>query len=281
MKSKNNQEFIEKAGKLLNPDKWKDFLLKWAETLESYGTPTSFVDLTRYEFHSIEFDKKYPFVYTISENHAQRRALMAEQKDYMNKLKTYGFNLDLKNCFICQNIAQGIDSQLFPEVKNNVMYWPGNHAIAPNRYPNQLGHSLSDLINHDDITDRVIPKPDPDNPGNKTAIYNPEPRKTRGAIITSQYLDALMASCDSLNLIALRNHVLDGMSIPGHDHFHLMPEDLPSVSLIGEILREKQIEKNFQKLLAPYLRKWKKIMKFSHYFIIKEIYLLALGLKKK
>ena len=237
--------FIQKASKLLNQGKWEGFLLKWAKALESYGTPRTFVDSTTYRKVQIDFQSKpYYFVYTVSKNYAQRSALMAQQQPYLSQKREedYKLRLDLANCFLCQNVVQGLDAKAYPEkVENNIMYDLGTHVIIPNRYPGQLGHSLSLPKDHDELFTRVTPQPEPEN---KTTIYHPEKGKTRGAILSSDYLAAVIKACDKFHLAAIRNHVLDGMSIPGHDHFHLMPEDLPSVSL-GDIVAGEKVSTEY------------------------------------
>ncbi len=231
-------EFLERAGRHLNINKWGEFLMTWTRSLESYGTPRSFVDSTRYESAKVKFgDQEYPFVYAVSANYAQRSALMDGQEKYPNQEPedAYGLELNLDSCFLCQNVAQAIDAENHPdEVLSNMMYDFGSHFILPNRYPAQFGHSLSVPKDHDDLSDRVLPQAEHDLITD-TKIYYPESGKTRGSLLKREYLTSVLDSCDELGLVGIRNHVLDGMSIPGHDHFHLMPEDLLSLieSIIG------------------------------------------------
>ncbi|MEK6970046.1 MAG: hypothetical protein AABW48_06490 [Nanoarchaeota archaeon] len=235
-----NKEFLQTASAYLDSTKWEDFLLKWASALEAYGTPRDFVYSTTYKRTEIELSgKRFPAVLITAKNNAKRRELMAQQKPYklLHEAKEYGLRLSLDDCFLCENIVQEIDAQQDPQIPNNVMYFAGMHNISPNRYPSRFGHSLSVPVEHDDVSARVNPVPDP---ANKTAIYIPEERKTRGKLMTEEYLRATIAASDSLNLIAFRNHVLDGMSIPGHDHFHLFPEDLPPFSILADIIGEKE-----------------------------------------
>ena len=238
--SKKDKAFLKRAGRYLNLEKWSKFLISWASALESYGTPREFVDSTEYENLKLDsFGKSFPFVYTLSANYEQRVALMSQQEDYVPLRDTslYGVDMDFDNCFLCQNVAQAFDTQAEPDKrKNNVIFDLGSHLILPNRYPGQPGHSLSVPKNHDDTTTRVPPVKDTKN---RTTIYTPENGNTRGNILTAGYLEALIEACDKLHFVAVRNHVLDGMSLPDHDHFHMMPEDLPSVSLFDAIAKKR------------------------------------------
>ena len=235
--SQAEEEFFQKSEKFLEPGKWKHFLLTWVHALKAYGTPADFVEAAEHELTSLTFSEQLaPFVYVTSSNYEQRAALMANQVPYEAKqaLADYGLRLDFDDCFLCQNVIQAVDAATHPDVQNNLIADLGIHYILPNRYPAQPGHSLSVPIDHDDVTDRVPPQRE----GSST-MYLLQPGKTRGNVISADYLDAVMQDCDTYHLVAIRNHVLDGMSIPGHDHFHLMPEDLPSVSIFDEILADK------------------------------------------
>jgi hypothetical protein len=241
--SKEDESFLDKASQYLNINKYGGFLVKWAHALESYGTPRDFVYSTSYEPALIKINNQiYSFIIVTSANNAMRRELMAKQKHYEFKdnLGSYGVRLadDLTSCFLCQNVLQAIDAKNHPgDVGDNVIDDLGLHLILPNRYPAEYGHSLSVLRNHDDVTTRVKPVPVPEE---KTAMYKPEPGKTRGNIFGADYLEAAVEACDKYYLIGLRNHVLEGMSIPGHDHFQIFPEDLPRFSQTKTVTDEKQ-----------------------------------------
>jgi hypothetical protein len=163
---------------------------------------------------------------------------MAQQQPYKNlrPIEEYRWRMDFANCFLCQNIAQTIDAQDHPEsVASNLIHEIGKYAITPNRYPSQYGHSLFVLKDHDDTTTRVTPVQEPEN---RTTRYASEQGKTRGNLMSYDHLEKLIAICDDLHLVAVRNHVLDGMSIPAHDHEHVFPEDLPTFSLAERLARE-------------------------------------------
>lgn len=236
-----DQAFLKKASELLDLNKWGDFLLKWANTLDTYGTSKDSVHSTEYKKIHVEFNgREFPAIYFFNPDHSKRKKLMAKQEHYVpfDKPESYGLRLSLDDCLLCENIVQGIDAQNHPDkITNNIMIDLGNYIILPNRYPHGLGQSLFMEKNHDDTTHRVAPRTDLEN---KTEIYLPEKGKTRGNIITEDYLETVIKESDKLHLSLLRNHFLDGMSIPSHDHFHLIPEDLPVVSLIEYIVNGKE-----------------------------------------
>ena len=218
-----DEELLDKASKSFNIGKYGDFLVKWANALESYGTPRDFVYDTYYEAHNINIkNETYPFIFVIAPGNERRREYVAKQKTYMprNSLDSYGVRLDkdISDCFLCENVIQGIDANNYPEeVGDNVILDLGTHYILPNRYPAEYGHSLSVQKNHDVMTNRVIPK-------EKTALFKPELSKTRGNILTSDYLEALIEACDKYYFVGLRNHSLEGMSLYKHEHFHIFLE---------------------------------------------------------
>lgn len=213
-----------------------EFIDKWKTALSSYGTPEDFTSSTYSEKRFFEVrGREYPLICVISKNNEQRRELMKLQQPYIpqkNK-EDYNLRLDLEGCFLCQNVVQVIDSKNFPEkIKSNVIIDLGKNLITPNRYPSQIGHSLIIPINHDDTSKRI--QPYLDETGKK--VYLPEKGKTRGAIITPDLLEEYFEIFDKYSFGAFRNHVLDSMSIPGHDHWHLNPEDSPNFSLLEQFV---------------------------------------------
>ncbi|MDO8528997.1 MAG: hypothetical protein Q7S06_03870 [Nanoarchaeota archaeon] len=212
----------------MNLDKWNDFLSRWARAVSSYETPADFVYGARVLSQKWEFDGKPLEVRVIvSPNNALRRELMAKQKTYVfqKQQSEYIFRLDEK-CFLCQNVVQAIDSIGNSLVPNNIISIEGSCMILPNRYPAFIGHSLFVPTNHDDTSHRITPMTVTFGDDKKRQVYMPEQGKTAGDLMNSDYLANLIDVCNKYSLVALNNHVRDGMSIPGHKHFHLYPEDL-------------------------------------------------------
>lgn len=179
------------------------------------------------------------FQFVIAPGNERRRELIAKQKKYEPKdsnLHSYDVKLDkdISTCFLCENVIQGIDAQNYPgEVENNVIADLGIHYLLPNRYPAEYGHSLSVHKDHDDMTARVIPD-------KETGVFKPKSGKTRGNIVTANYLEAVIEACDKFYLTGLRNHSLEGMSLYKHEHFHIFPEDLPRFSQMNIVTGKKQ-----------------------------------------
>ena len=230
-------------------DKWNDLLSKWARAISSYGTPTDFVAGTRTLKDIWEFDGKPLEVRIISSpNHALRRELMAKQKQYVPQKQPneYDSTLNIKECFLCQNVAQVIDSSENPLVLNNLIVDEGNYLILPNRYPVFIGHSLFVPKNHDDTSNRILPQIVTSEDGKKRQVYMPEQGKTAGDLMSSDYLASLIESCDRYFLVGLNNHVRDAMSIPGHKHFHLYPEDLEMFSRTPADFSQAEFDKEIR-----------------------------------
>jgi len=222
----------KKRGSEFVLDKWQSFIARWARALAAYGTPMDFIEGSETPLHEYSFDGElWPFYVPRSPNNALRRELSSKQKKYVPKMEPseYGLrHMDLEGCFLCENIVQGIDAQRFPgEVLDNIVFDCGEYVIASNRYPGMTGHSLFIIKEHDDLTRRVEPIV---NGGQKR--YPITPGKTRGSIVTPEYLEAMARASDKHHLFALRNHTLEGMSLAVHDHFHLFPEDLKACSLV-------------------------------------------------
>lgn len=222
----------------LDLERWGGFLRKWSDCLESYGTTPEFVYPTSYRQLPIEFSSGiFGFVCVTSPNNALRRELMKTQERYIPKNSKYAHRTDISKCFLCQNVAQGIDHAEDPNYTgNNLIDRVNDFFIMPNRYPSLLGHSLLVPINHDLTECRVNPAYDP---ATGNAMYPSEPGKTRGNLISDADLASAIEACDKHHLAGLRNHTLDAMSIPFHDHFHLMPMDLIPFSMAEKIAQEK------------------------------------------
>lgn len=219
-------------------NKWEGFLLKWCDTIQNYGTSLDFVKDTTYQTMYFKLENKsFPIIIMESPNCEKRKILMKKQKQYkpLENLRKYGLNLDFKNCFLCQNIVRSIDSEKNPNISDNKIYSLDGYKILPNKYPSQPGHSLFVPVNHDNMKSRVSPKVKKD-----TLLWCSKEGKTRGHILGVKEFSTLINICDKYNLLATSNHILDAMSIPGHWHYHLFPEDLPSFDLMDFVLNKKE-----------------------------------------
>ena len=204
----------------------------WIRALSSYDyrdesalTHLDLLDI-RVERSTFSFDgKEYSAaVFTPSELSRRRRELMAAQMPYQSlyPIDFYPGDLAPQSCMLCENILQAFDAEIDANpARQNLILGYRDCAVLPNRYPAELMHSLIVPANHDDYADRVLPQDDSIDPGAK--ILAVQPNKTRGAVVSHDFLETVISICDALRWGAIRNHVLDGMSIPAHDHFQTFP----------------------------------------------------------
>jgi len=210
-----------------------EFIQKWQKALAAYGTPADFTDSTTYRFSIVEcYGEIHPFVISKAINYERRRQLMSQQKPYIPKQDDYPSEIwDILPCFLCENVAQAFDAirgvEKDVEETDNLIEEIGDYFILPNRYPSQVGHSLLVPKNHDDAT-------------NRTNGLHIEEGKIRGNIVTSENLDLVIESCERNRMGAVRNHVLDGMSIPNHDHYHLMFDWMPGLALVEYVIERPE-----------------------------------------
>jgi hypothetical protein len=235
--SQEEKWFLQRWKSDLRLDKWGEFLISWARALAAYDTPASFVDPVVYRHKELSFGgRPFPFIFRSGGNYQRRVELMNKQKAYYPKLplEDYGLHLNPKECLLCQNVLQACDAEIYREIPSNAILNLGSYCLFPNRYPAQPGASLFLPKNHDDETSRAALVPGK-NGGPRTCPS--QKGKTRNRILTALDLYALMCVSNAFDLVAIRNHVLSGMSIPAHDHFHVFPADLPSAANFKNIIR--------------------------------------------
>jgi hypothetical protein len=169
------------------------YIEKWKRALESYGTPVDFADGTVIDIVSNPMnDDNISFRLFQTNGYVNRFDLMKKQKEkskltLVSPWPNYG-----DNCFLCDNVGQASVNG-----SNLILPWAEfeNEILVPNRYPLVQKHSLLLSKQH-----------------NKKQIGN----------FTNQYLDSLMKICSDYDLFANQNHPKAGMSIPNHQHCHLM-----------------------------------------------------------
>jgi hypothetical protein len=214
-------------------DKWNDFIASWAEAVKGgYETPVTLVKGSKMQTIKVEFaGANYQFLKRISPGYDMRKELMDKQRKEADQRKAEGqgprWQNDGSSCFLCDNVGQAIAAETNKDIPNNAVHETDAYFILPNKYPAFIGHSLFVPKEHDDEEQRVIPE---------NGNYPIEQGKTRGALITPGFLEETVRTCQDFSLVGIRNHVLDGMSIPGHDHYHLYPQDLESFSLTDILL---------------------------------------------
>ncbi len=210
------------------------FLDRWANALLAYGTPTDFVSSVRYIESRFEMNgAAYPLVIPQGGNYRMRAQLMARQRRYdaLGDSLAYPVSLRPDGCFLCQNIQQAIDAERDATRPSNVMFDLGSHYIFPNRYPAHRGSSLFVPKDHDDHERRVDIC--------ARRLEDEFGIRTLGRLVGPRDLRTLFQFADAHNLLAARNHVLDGMSIPCHDHFHLHSAALPSSRFFCQLIEDE------------------------------------------
>ncbi len=220
-------QLLEKVQATLAADKWGTFLVGWARALAAYQTPISFVTGVDYQTSQFEIaGSQYPAVFVRGARYDERARLMALQKPYAPRRGWGEYDLRLEQqCLLCQNVAQTMDASIHPgRVANPLIFDLNEYVVLPNRYPARPGACLFMAKNHDLSHGRVVLPPRTATP----RIIPSEIGKTRGNIPSARDLQVLFKLCDAFDFIAIRNHVLDAMSIPEHDHFHLAPIELPA-----------------------------------------------------
>ena len=231
--------FLDRWRKILAPDKWGQFLLGWARALAAYETPLHSIDSTTYhQGHITIGGQQFTTRYSLGGNYQQREALMKSQKPYKPQQHPESFGLNLtEDCLLCQNIMQAVDAAQNPGlVANNVLMDLGDYLLLPNRYPSHPGASLFLPKSHDDERSR-IPS---DCQSQRVAAQLRKQGLTTGRIQHPKELLRLIQVCDALDLYALRNHVLDGMSIPRHDHWQVCPKDISNFAAVDSFIEHSR-----------------------------------------
>ncbi|MDD5012063.1 MAG: DUF4922 domain-containing protein [Candidatus Nanoarchaeia archaeon] len=166
----------------------ESLMKNWENSLASYGTPGNFADDTLIKTIKGE---ALPITLFESSGYVRRREFM----DKIKKEKIQNGEEEIK-CFLCDNVRQA-------KSKGNNLTLPfeeyKNYILCPNRFPFARGHFLLISKYHDSSEIKV------------------------GNTITQEYLDVIKNICEKYDLVAMRNHKFAGMSIPDHEHCHLIP----------------------------------------------------------
>ena len=220
-----DEEFIERWDPFLSSNKWGRFLSDWVNALEGGGTPASFLDTFQWSHQRVEFHgEEYRFFTSDSSNHNKRRELMKKQPPYV--ASQHHSDLKVGECHLCGEIARHRDGDSARVLLENEHY-----IILPNLYPAFPGATLAVPKAHDCMENRVSRLED--------GRYKIQPGELLAKELSEDELLSLFKVCDEMKLILFRNAPLDAMSIPEHDHCHLLPEDLPTAQMAHEMLRSR------------------------------------------
>lgn len=224
--SHEEQQFIDQFNAIIPADRYKNLTIIWLRALEAYGTPSSFLEGLKFKLDTFRMlGMEYQGYAREGGNYELRRELIAKQAPYnsLTDLDTPPYRI-ARSCVLCENVLQTIDGHEFPgQVKSNLIFDLGDYVVTPNRYPAFPLHMLWLPKDHDDFASRAQ-SVKLDIEGKEVTSIPPQAGKTRGALVEAKDLEALTSFCDEWGLIAVRNHVLSGMTIGEHDHWHLIPE---------------------------------------------------------
>lgn len=216
------------------------FLNAWHQTLANSSMPIDFAGCYSYERHPFSVEgRTFTAVKISGINHEQRRETIAQTTQHVPRhpFDSYGYRFS-PDCALEPNIIQALDAlNQEPGVQTNALADFGDYIWMLNKFPWFVGDSLVMPKNHDDLSERALFSADQSKKWTKR-----QPEETRGAIVTPEYLATVIAICDRFDQAAQRNHALDGMSIPLHDHFKLMPAAHPALALLPEFTRRLDLE---------------------------------------
>jgi len=212
------------------------YLLSWHRALVASGTPVSFIDNSSLLYDSVEIQGKRLQCIALKGalHYEERNRLIKKRAPYRfeRPIDFYDSRLQ-KSCPLCQHVAEAQDSQLLnKKASGSVILSLGDHVLLPNRFPTLPGASLFLSTSHDDMSSRVKLS---EKISAKELII-PAEGKTRSRIIDRRDFVKLFALCDALSCVAMRNHVLEGQSIPTHDHFHVFPSEIIPESFVLSII---------------------------------------------
>lgn len=186
---------------------------RWENALRSYGTPGNFADSTIIELIHGQEDE-IPFRILTSSGFAMRRELMDRQRadTIARKGMPLRWENDGSDCFLCDNVGQAKD------IGDNLLREWDYHTdfvLLPNRYPLFRDHALLISKNHDHSNTKI-----------------PE-------ILSEDYLSAMVNTSIEYDVCVDRNHANAGMSIPNHEHTHILPSVVRETN--GELIQRNPL----------------------------------------
>jgi len=235
-----DESHLSKVSELLPIEKYQLFLSHWHQALHNSGTPLDFADQHSYEKATVWIDQNpYLTVSMIGIDHEYRRKVIGNQIPYQSKFALDSYNRNFTaSCPLDAGLLRALDAEdQHSGVKSNALSFIGDDFVwLVNKFPYNIGDAMILPINHDDLSSR--------------ADFSTEGRvwtkarsdQTRGAIISQEYLAAVVFICDNFHQTGHRNHALDGMSIPLHDHFKTQPEDSPGFAVSDFLIRQDLTE---------------------------------------
>jgi len=225
-----------------------EFYKAWDQALINSGVPPEFADGTKYQ-RGVFWQKGLPFGanYICEVDHDLRKRIIAGSERYnpLKDISQYAYRLTNK-CDLDLNLMQALDSlEASNRAPSNALLVSDSFAWLVNKFPYNIGDTLVLPINHDDLTSRAV-----FDEKDRTWARNHR-QQTRGALTSERYLSFVIAVCDYYNQTASRNHALDGMSIPMHDHYKLVPHGNPLFLQLDTLIDQSATNYNGVFLYAP------------------------------
>ncbi len=179
-------------------------LHKWNQVLTAMGTPTTFSDTTAIQLvQPPALLEEHALRVMIAPGFMQRRQFMEQERKAGAERKELGmperWPREGDACFMCDAVGQALHTEgtlLLPAATFQ------NHILIPNKYPSIRGHAL------------LVAKQD----------------NTLDPTITREYLEAMVRLAHAYDVVSVRNHPQAGMSIPDHEHAHVLPRLVPTTT---------------------------------------------------
>ena len=195
-----------------------DYFAEWVEAWLTWEVPHDFigdfeVTPTTFELFGAVYDG-----FTVPEGGAARRhELMQAQVRHVRGpvLDPEYRALDLPRCLLCQTLVELSGTDRFgPLPRRRGLGTFDGLVLIPNRYPYQPGASLLFPDRHRQAFSH----------GNLRLVgAEPRPAAPAPKMIDPKNLLTTFSICDRRGLYMIKNHPMDSMSIPEHDHVHLVP----------------------------------------------------------
>ncbi len=175
----------------------------WNNALISYQTPIDFCGETSIFQVNGDSDSKSdsPIIVMSNRGFSLRKELMQMQreasKERREKMLPPRWTNDGDLCFLCDNVGQAESTGTNLLLDFNTYK---DHIVVPNRYPIMRGHCLLVSKKHDG--------------------------RNLHSALSLEYFDTIANLAETYGFHIIRNHAQAGMSIPNHEHSHVIPRKL-------------------------------------------------------
>ena len=178
------------------------FYSNWQKAISIMGTELKHLDDVQIKLTEFNWEgRNFPMISLLNAEYPDRDHKMSSAAKYQAKkiASSYEHRLELDRCALCRRTVAAVDDLDAKKEDRVFIHDEREGFVFPNRFPVMLGHSLWVPKDHD------------------------LPRITYAKSLNKGELGEIFQIADKFNLVAMRNHPHDGMTIPQHDHFHLLP----------------------------------------------------------